>query len=430
MPDSPLTPPPARRLIARLPFFYGWVVLAAGTIGVIMSVPGQTIGVSVFTDFLLEALNLERLQLSLAYLLGTLAGAALLSSAGRLYDRWGARILGIAAALILGAVLANLSGAGPRAGGLGAFAYISLSFFVLRFTGQGVLTMVSRNMVMKWFDRRRGLANAFLGVATSFGFSYAPRLLDGFIEAWGWRGAFKMLAVMCGAFAGFILLVYREEPARYGLIPDGKLHAAPPRARRIQAHPERDYTRAEALRTRVFWIHTLTLFLFSLVMTGFTFHVISIFEHSGLGRERAVGIFLPASVVAVTIQALGSYLSDFVKLKYFCLFLLAGLLLATAGLFFLGPGWPTALLILGNGMSQAMFSINVAVAWPRYFGLSHLGAITGFAMAWITAGSAAGPYVFSLLLKLGYGYASGAAFAFVAAAGLFAFAALRYDREY
>ena len=157
-------------------------MLAAGTIGVLMSVPGQTIGVSVFTDFLLEALGLERLQLSLAYLLGTLAGAALLYFAGRLYDRWGARAMAVSAAAILGAVLWSLSALEVRAGGIRAMAYITLAFFALRFAGQGVLTMVSRNMVMKWFDRRRGLANAFLGVATSFGFSYAPRLLDVFIS--------------------------------------------------------------------------------------------------------------------------------------------------------------------------------------------------------------------------------------------------------
>ena len=429
-PDSPFSSKPGGRFIVRLPFFYGWVVLAAATIGVIVSIPGQTIGVSVFTDFLLQALGLERMQLSLAYLLGTLGSAALLSSAGKLYDRWGARLLGIAAALILAAVLLYLSRLATSPGGIAAFTCIALSFFILRFSGQGVLTLVSRNMAMKWFDRRRGLANAFLGVSTAFGFSLAPRVLDGFIAAWEWRGAFKMLAVICAVFSGFAFLVYREQPDRYGLIPDGKLHSSSLKARRVLSHPERDYTLRQALRTRVLWIYTLTLFLSGLVFTAFTFHVVSIFQCSGLSRERAVSIFLPASVVAVGFQVLGSYLSDFVKLQYLCLFQLVGILLASTGLFFLGPGWPTILIVLGNGTIQAMFSINVALAWPRYFGLSHLGQISGFAMAWVTAGSAIGPYLYSALLKLGHGYASGAVFSFTAAVGLFVFAVLGYDREY
>ena len=56
---------------SRLPFFYGWVILLAGTIGILMSIPGQTMGVSVFTENLLRDLAINRNNLSLAYLVGT-----------------------------------------------------------------------------------------------------------------------------------------------------------------------------------------------------------------------------------------------------------------------------------------------------------------------------------------------------------------------
>ena len=74
---------------ARWPFFYGWMILVWGTVGVLMSMPGQTIGVSVFTEPLLEALQLTRDQLSLAYMAGTIGSSFLLPWAGSLYDRWG-----------------------------------------------------------------------------------------------------------------------------------------------------------------------------------------------------------------------------------------------------------------------------------------------------------------------------------------------------
>ena len=37
-------------------------------------------------------------------------------------------------------------------------------FFLLRLSGQGVLTLCSRNMVMKWFNRRRGIASGITGI--------------------------------------------------------------------------------------------------------------------------------------------------------------------------------------------------------------------------------------------------------------------------
>ncbi|HCE06906.1 MAG TPA: hypothetical protein DEQ62_11315, partial [Verrucomicrobiales bacterium] len=36
------------------PFFYGWVIVFAATIGTIASIPGQTMGFTVFTDVLME----------------------------------------------------------------------------------------------------------------------------------------------------------------------------------------------------------------------------------------------------------------------------------------------------------------------------------------------------------------------------------------
>lgn len=64
-PDFPFAP-------RRLPFFYGWVIVGVATLGVVMSIPGQTMGVSVFTDHLIRVTGLTRLELAYTYLVGTL----------------------------------------------------------------------------------------------------------------------------------------------------------------------------------------------------------------------------------------------------------------------------------------------------------------------------------------------------------------------
>jgi len=102
----------------KLPFFYGWPILAAGTLGVLMSIPGQTVGVSVFTDYLLESLELSRDQLSFAYMAGTIASSLLLPWAGRLYDRFGARVTAAGAGFCLALVLIAFSKSDILAGHL------------------------------------------------------------------------------------------------------------------------------------------------------------------------------------------------------------------------------------------------------------------------------------------------------------------------
>jgi len=83
-----------RQLIdpAKSPIFYGYVILVIGTIGVYCSIPGQTIGVSVFTDPVKDALGLSRNQFSNAYMIGTIASSLIIGKAGVWFDRYGARL--------------------------------------------------------------------------------------------------------------------------------------------------------------------------------------------------------------------------------------------------------------------------------------------------------------------------------------------------
>ena len=94
---------------SRFPFFYGWVIVFAATIGSIFSIPGQPMGFSVFTDVLLSELGLSRVQLSLAYCLGTVASGLTLPWLGRVLDRWGARRMAVASVLATGRVLFYLA---------------------------------------------------------------------------------------------------------------------------------------------------------------------------------------------------------------------------------------------------------------------------------------------------------------------------------
>jgi MFS transporter, OFA family, oxalate/formate antiporter len=392
---------------AKFPFFYGWIVLAFGTIGMLMSVPGQTVGVSVFTDFLIDELRIPRNFLSLAYMAGTIGSALLMTRAGKLYDRVGARWLGLGISVLLGLILVYLSFAReitetlrrvfPGAGIISIpFLVMTAGFFLVRFAGQGSLTLLSRNMVMEWFEKRRGFANAILGIAVSFGFSYSPRLLDRLIQRFTWQGAWRFLAVVIGGgFAFLVFLFFRNQPEDHGLVPDGNKEIKI-RKTHAEVTAARPFPLQEARKTYSFWIFTLSLLMSALIVTAATFHVVSIFASRDLPRAEAVGIFLPSSFVAVAFQFVGSYVSDYIKMKYVLLVQLAGLILLCFGIIFLRAGTPEIIIIAGLGVNQGLFGVTGNVTWARFFGRKHLGAVSGFATAWIVAGSAVGPYLFSI----------------------------------
>ena len=96
----------------KFPFFYGWMIALLATIGMISSIPGQTMGVGVFTEYLIKKTGLNRLEISLAYMTGTIISSLIVPFAGRVLDKLGARTMVIIAGLGLSLALLLLAGFG------------------------------------------------------------------------------------------------------------------------------------------------------------------------------------------------------------------------------------------------------------------------------------------------------------------------------
>lgn len=394
---------------SKIPFFYGWIVLVVATIGVLVSAPGQTMGVSTFTDYLLESLKLSRDQLSTAYMFGTIASSFILTYAGKLYDKYGARWVGMGTSLLLAFVLLLLSQSdrivllfvsesNSNAYTGVAIAVLIVFFFMLRFSGQGVLTMVSRNMLMKWFVAKRGLVNGISSVFVSLGFSIAPLTFDMLIQGTSWRQAWILMAVVIGVFFSlFVFLFYRDNPEDLGMVPDGEKHAN--KEHDVIIKPFKQFNLKEARQGITFWLFAIPLSVYALYITGFTFHLVSLFGEAGIPREKALAIFIPISFISVSLALVGGWISDRIKLKYLLYVFLFGELLALYCMGNMNEGFYYYGFIIGNGIVSGIFNVLMAVTWPRFYGRENLGKITGFVMSLIVFGSALGPIIFSVSLS-------------------------------
>ncbi len=341
----------------KTPFFYGYVVLFFGSIGILASIPGQTVGVSVFTDPVKDALGLTRNQFSNAYLIGTLMSAFFVSKAGVLFDKYGARFVAFFAALLLGISLLVFSVSVEITNffksllqtdsWLISFVIITFLFFCIRFCGQGVLTMSSRNMVMMWFDKNRGKMNSISSITVSLGFSSSPILINKLIDDHGWEISWQILAICLCIFSFFIIQFYRNNPEDFGLIPDGFN-----KKKKVIDTPktEKNYTLEEAKKTRSFWMFGLTLAFNSFFITGFTFHIVSIFASQDYTKSQAIAVFLPISVIAISVSTLCNILSDYINHKIYLYSMIISGIIASLGLLFLSSAAGIYLLIIGLGI--------------------------------------------------------------------------------
>lgn len=402
------------------PFFYGYIIAIVGTIGIWASIPGQTAGVSTFTDPVKDALNLSRNQFSFAYMVGTLLSSFVLTKAGKLYDKYGSALTAIVAIALLSVTLLICSYSQKISYGIQSllnffhwsvpFVLMIILFFLMRFSGQGVLTMASRNMIMKWFDSMRGRINAFSSVSVSLGFSASPLIIDYFIRQYGWQGAWQFMSLLLVPVLIMVILFFKDKPEDFGLFQDGN---PKPQTKAEKTSEHTDFTLSEVLKTRSFWMYSMALCFHAFFFTGLTFHVVSLFAEAGLSRTEAISIFLPITVVSVIISIIANTISDWIKLKIILFIMIAGAFIASFGLLFIQYKAGIFLIIAGLGITGGLFAVISSITWPRFYGRAHLGAISGKSMSMIVMASAIGPFFFSAAKTLTNTYST------MAYAGLF-----------
>ncbi|WOJ92827.1 MFS transporter [Congregibacter variabilis] len=382
----------------RSPIFYGWIVWFFSTAGFLFSIPGQTMGMAVFTDTFIEVLDLSRTQVSMAYLLGTVASSLFLTRAGHWYDQLGGRVMIAGSAAALGVMVLVISGVDQLSVLLGGstlvtFVLLLLAFFGVRFFGQGVLTSCSRNVLLLWFVKRRGLVSGIRSVFVSFGFAIAPLAIALLISCFGWRGALWFMGLTVGVvFAALALIFIRDNPASCGLQADGgdpaDAHSLPLEA------PSK--TIDEARRSPIFWIYSLSLGMHALFGTALTFHVVAVFAESGLSAATAFGYFLPAAVFSTGSNLIASSFVDRLTLKPFLIVMLSALSFGAVGLINLEETWGYWVLAAGFGIGGGLWGVVSNLAFIRFFGPLHLGAVSGFNASISVFASAIGPAAFSL----------------------------------
>jgi len=371
--------------------------MAAGTLGMIMTSPGQTYAESIFIEYILRDFSISRSLISTLYSLGTLVGGFSLPFWGRQIDRHGTRKMVTVIAFIFGLACIYM-------GFVQNAVMIGIGFIFIRMMGQGSLGLVSQTAINQWWMNKRGMIMGISGLLMALlGMGAFPGLVYRLITAFDWRMSYIILG-----FAVLVIMVpvgaifFRNHPEQYGLAPDGDSHDGPDGS--VSDDPilssEENWTLKEALKTRTFWIFGISSSLFAMLITGLTFHLVSIFETQGLEPALAATVFVPIAITAALVGLLVGYLTDRVKLRYL---LAIGLFLQAVSLV-MGlwiQGAATALLFgIVVGAANGVFRAVGSVSWPAFFGRKHLGSIYGFTSAMTVIGAALGPLPFGFAYDL------------------------------
>jgi len=383
----------------RLPFFYGWVVIAVAFVTMGIGVNART-SFSLLFPPILDEFGWERGVTAGAFSFGFLVSAILSPTLGKLMDRYGPRlqmevgVASVAAGLFLAplvtrpwhlyATLGVLVG-----GGSVCLAYTGHSFFL-----------------PNWFVRRRGLALSVAFSGVGVGSIILLPWVQTLIARAGWRTACWTLAVVVLVLLAPLNLLVKRRPEDVGLQPDGDAAAA---AGGAAAKPSNvvdtawvaiEWTLARAMRTARFWWifagYFCALYAWYAVQVHQTKYLVDI----GFSASQAAWALGLVSLAGIPGQIALGHASDRIGREWVWTVGSLGFVVCYVALLAL-PQAPTPallyLMVLAQGMLGYGLTSVIAAIPAEIFQGQHYGSIFGVLMLAAIGGGAAGPWLTGVL---------------------------------
>jgi MFS family permease len=381
----------------RLPFFYGWMIVAVTFVTMAIGVNART-SFSLLFPPILNEFGWDRGVTAGAFSFGFLVSAIMSPLMGKLMDRGGPR-----AVMELGTVL---MAAGLLLAPLTTQPWhLYLTIGVLVGAGSICLGYSGQSLYLpNWFSRKRGLAIGVAFAGVGIGSVTVLPWVNVMIAQTGWRTACTGVGILVLVVLVPINLLLRKRPQDMGLLPDGdSALAASATAISNVVDPvwaSIDWTLARAMRTARFWWLALGLFGGLYGWYAVQVHQTKYLLDIGFTPSVAAWALGLVSLFGVPGQIFLGHLSDRIGREWIWTVSGVGFAICFAALIAL-EFVPSLALVYVMVISQGLLGYGVTsimgAVVAEIFQGEHFGAIFGTLMLAALAGGAAGPLVTGLL---------------------------------
>jgi len=382
-----------RALAARLPFYYGWVILACLCCAGFARQGPAVATLSIFVEPLGRDFGWSRTAISGAASLGGLLAALVSPWIGPFLDRRGSRLVLSLAVLVNGAALLLLS-LTPT------LLVFYLLYCIARMNWASPFDLGIYGALNNWFLARRTFAASVATFAQMLGLVAMPLIAQFAILHNGWRAGWLALGavtLIVGFVPVWLLLVRRPEDM--GLQPDRTAPVYGPSGE-TAAIRERQFSRRQAIRTPAFWLLMLYTVLVYPVQAGVSLHQAPHLVERGLDPTTAATVVATFSLMSGFGTVACGLLPRRLPVRF--PMALTGMLLVLGTSLMPGIATPAQGYLAGGlfGFGIGGVLTLLPVAWADYFGRTHYGAIRGLALSAQVLAQASGPLLSGALRDL------------------------------
>ena len=362
-------------------------VIIFGFIFTFFSCFGQSFFIGLFNSSIRETLSITHGQFGTIYASATLFSSLLLIWIGKKIDDVNVIKFAIFVTILLSFSSFFFSKTS-------SVAFLFVAIFLMRFSGQGLMSHTASTTISRYFTKSRGKALSIIWFGLSSAEFIMPVLIVYLLTLIVWQDLwviFSLIVLICLPLASYIL------------VKDVKLDTREnTQNEKLKENNIKNWKRIEVLGDYRFYIVSLNMLAMPWIATGVFVYQSFVTNSKGWGEYTIAQSFMSYSIFSVITLIVAGYLIDKFTSRKLLIYMNIPLFLGTLVIIYFDAP-QTAFLFLGLvGISNGLANLLGSSTWAEIYGVKYIGSIKALTTALMVFATAFGTALFGFFIDAGF----------------------------
>jgi predicted MFS family arabinose efflux permease len=362
-------------------------VILFGFIFTFFSSFGQSFFLGLFNPSIREALSITHGQFGSIYASATLLSSFILVWIGKKIDD--INILKFASYVVV--LLAISCFLFSR---ISSIIFLFLSIFLMRLSGQGLMSHTASTTISRFFEKSRGRALSTTWLGLSLAEFILPLLIVFLLTFLDWRNIWISIS---------FLVIMILPIATFSLVRNIKLDSRETSSNNDTKIKEiKQWTRIEVLKDYRFYVICLNMLAMPWIATGTFVYQSFIVSSKDWGPYVIAQSFMVYSVLSVITLFLTGFLIDKFSSRKLLIYMNIPLFISALILFYFSSPVSSFIFLGLIGISNGLANVLGSATWAEIYGVKYIGSIKALTTALMVFSTAFGTALFGILIDKGF----------------------------
>ena len=272
--------------------------------------------------------------------------------------------------------------------------FLAVAIFLMRLSGQGLMSHASTTTISRFFERSRGKALSTIWLGLSTAEFILPVLITYFFLIYSWRTVWQGIAILIILLLPFVIINTIKSVKL-----DSREVEIDSKNKKIKI---KSWRRRDVIKDYRFYIVSLNMLAMPWLATGIFVYQSFISDSKMWAVYTIPKAFMIYSITSIVTLFLSGFLVDKFTGRKLILFMNIPLLLAMFILFKFNHEFFAYIFLGLVGISNGLANILGSSTWAEIYGVKYIGSIKALTTAFMVFSTAFGTAVFGFFIDLGF----------------------------